>query len=214
MSKGRFKLDTTITSSPSTELATLSPSTSSSFGEFQATTTPPLPAPVLYGDFAYDLSSKKYNKSWPSWKEFEEFLATEETTHSIELRRARSNQGGDRYLWRVDYVCSRHGTGGEKSYQKKNPDWERKIPSKRTQCKAHLTVKTYFNTKTVLGIYETRHDHPLGNENLRFTRISDETREWIAGMVRMKVQSDHIVRVLPFFIFHLFKLHTARHPSW
>lgn len=51
----------------------------------------------------------------------------------------------------------------------------------------------------MLGIYEATRNHPLGDKNLRFTHISDETREWIAGMVAMKVQSDHIVRnsVLP-----------------
>ncbi|KAF8956365.1 hypothetical protein BDZ97DRAFT_1645306, partial [Flammula alnicola] len=48
----------------------------------------------------------------------------------------------------------------------------------------------------ILGIYDLEHNHPLGNENLRFTRISPSTRDWIAGMVRMKVKTDHILAML------------------
>ncbi|KAF8074779.1 hypothetical protein FPV67DRAFT_1364291, partial [Lyophyllum atratum] len=85
---------------------------------------------------------------------------------------------------------------GEKDYIKKHPTWYFKIPPKRTNCEASLSVKTYHDTPTVLGIYESAHNHPIGGQNLRYTRISGPTCDWIAGMVRMKVQSDHILDVL------------------
>ncbi|KJA13627.1 hypothetical protein HYPSUDRAFT_117863, partial [Hypholoma sublateritium FD-334 SS-4] len=60
---------------------------------------------------------------------------------------------------------------------------------------ASLTVKSYPGTSFILGIYDSEHNHPLGNENLRFTRISTSTREWIAGMLRLNVKTDHIVNL-------------------
>ncbi|KAJ7119830.1 hypothetical protein C8R44DRAFT_538578, partial [Mycena epipterygia] len=49
---------------------------------------------------------------------------------------------------------------------------------------------------TVLGNYSTGHNHPTGNANLRFTQIPKETREYIAGLLRMKVMPEHILRLL------------------
>lgn len=97
------------------------------------------------------------------------------------------------YLSREYYVCARHGTGGTKSYAKKHDDWSRKIPSKITHCTASLVIKSYPDKQYLLGIYDSEHNHPLGYQNIRFTRISPSTRDWIAGMVRMKVKTNHIV---------------------
>jgi hypothetical protein len=90
------------------------------------------------------------------------------------------------------YVCAHYGTGG-KDYEKKHPGWSRKVPSKATDCPCSLKIKKYHNTSVILGKYHRNHNHPIGADNLRFTRISDATRDWIAGMVRMKVKSNHIV---------------------
>ncbi len=64
--------------------------------------------------------------SWPSWDDFLAFRDVEQTSNSIELRRASSKTGAERYLDRTVCVCARYGTGGEKSYQKKHPELRRK----------------------------------------------------------------------------------------
>jgi hypothetical protein len=101
--------------------------------------------------------------------------------------------GAERYVERTVYACARYGTGGKKNYNKKHPEWSRKVPTKATDCPCSLKVKKYHDTSVILGKYYGNHNHPIGADNLRFTRISDATRDWIAGMVQMKVKSDHIV---------------------
>jgi hypothetical protein len=54
-------------------------------------------------------------------------------------------------------------------------------------------VKEYPGVSTILGNYRDEHNHALGNANLPFTQISKETREYIAGLLRLKVTPEHIV---------------------
>ncbi|KAJ7707069.1 hypothetical protein B0H16DRAFT_1241774, partial [Mycena metata] len=56
--------------------------------------------------------------------------------------------------------------------------------------------RQYPGIATVLGNYKDKHNHELGNANLRFISISKETREYIAGLLRMKVSPDHILHLL------------------
>ncbi|KAJ6523817.1 hypothetical protein B0H19DRAFT_874803, partial [Mycena capillaripes] len=46
----------------------------------------------------------------------------------------------------------------------------------------------------ILGNYCDEHEHPLGNNNLRFTQIPKDTRKYIARLLRFKVAPEHIVR--------------------
>ncbi|KAJ7675545.1 hypothetical protein B0H17DRAFT_858252, partial [Mycena rosella] len=48
----------------------------------------------------------------------------------------------------------------------------------------------------VLGNYLEEHNHELGNSNLPFTQISKETREYIAGLLRLKVSPNHILHLV------------------
>lgn len=155
---------------------------------------------VEYGDYKSDQRSGKFNKTWNSWRDFEWFLEEEENTLSIELRKVQTLSGKRRYAERKRYVCSRAGTGGWKAYEKKNPHWERKVDSKLTDCGCSLVVKTYHDVETVLGRYHPDHNHPTGSENIKYTRISCKTRNWIAAMVpsRGKVDSDHVVSEMYF----------------
>ncbi|KAF8952886.1 hypothetical protein BDZ97DRAFT_1629145, partial [Flammula alnicola] len=130
----------------------------------------------LYGNFLYDSESGRYDMSWHSWEEFLSFLAQEEASNSIKLRKVSSKTGAERYLERTVYVCARYRTGGEKNYEKKHPEWSRKIPTKVTDCPCSLKVKKYHDTSVILGKYSANHNHPTGVNNLRFTRISDTTR--------------------------------------
>ena len=147
-----------------------------------------------YGSFLADSSSSKYNMLWGSRRDFELFLAQEQSFHCMEMRKVQTARGlSGTYLSREYYVCARHGTGGTKSYAKKHDDWSQKILSKITHCTASLVIKSYPDKQYLLGIYDSEHNHPLGYQNIRFMRISPSTRDWIAGMVTMKVKTNHIV---------------------
>ncbi|KAH9024713.1 hypothetical protein EDB84DRAFT_1246658, partial [Lactarius hengduanensis] len=83
--------------------------------------------------------------------------------------------------------------GGKPSYQKKH-QWERKIPSKKTGCQCRLTVKRYPQTEVILGKYEDNHDHPLGDDNLRFTRLSGKIRDLVMDMVHLGIDSKIVLK--------------------
>ena len=46
--------------------------------------------------------------------------------------------------------------------------------------------------------HDAVHNHETGNANLPYVRISTETREFIAGLLRLGVESFHIVSELAF----------------
>jgi hypothetical protein len=70
-----------------------------------------------------------------------------------------------------------------KAYSVKNFDWKHSVPSKRTGCPCQLTVKTYPDTKEVLGMYSKGHAHKTGDDNLKFTWLSKEVRDKIVDML-------------------------------
>ncbi|KAF7372423.1 SWIM-type domain-containing protein [Mycena venus] len=156
------------------------------------------PSPPRYpvGSFHHDLASGKYQKQWNSWHDFEAWLAAEQESHVLEFRLVNTYTGSFLYTRQLRYVCSRAGTGGQKEYIKLHPDWNRKRGPKRTDCKCTLIIKQYPDTSTVLGNYSDVHNHDLGNANLPFTQIPKATREYIAGLLRMKVAPEHILKML------------------
>ncbi|KAJ7900500.1 hypothetical protein B0H13DRAFT_1622405 [Mycena leptocephala] len=188
---GRFRLGTNSSGSgsnlPSSALA--STNTQFSFRAF------PDPTPLLppIGSLEYDLTQSKYNFRWDNWAQFQAWRTLEQEKHCIELRLVNTYEGMPVFVRQCRYVCSRAGTGGEKEYHKLHPDWSRKIANKRTDCKCCLLVKEYPGASTILGNYRDEHNHALGNANLPFTQISKETREYIAGLLRLKVAPEHIV---------------------
>jgi hypothetical protein len=122
---------------------------------------------------------------WDSFHDFEVWLAQEQQTHAIKLRLVNTYLNSNHYVRQLRYVCSRGGTGGKKAYVKLHPDWNRKIQNKGTDCECCLLVKQYPGTPIVLGAYNNDHNHELGNANLRFVRIPKDTREHIAGLLRL-----------------------------
>ncbi|KAF7371998.1 SWIM-type domain-containing protein [Mycena venus] len=148
------------------------------------------------GSFDHDLASGKYKKQWNCWRDFETWLAAEQESHALEFRLVNTYTGSSLYTRQLRYVCSRAGTGGQKEYNKLHPDWNRKRGPKRTDCKCTLIVKQYPDTSMVLGNYSDIHNHDLGNANLPFTQIPKATREYIAGLLRLKVAPEHILKML------------------
>ncbi|KAF7372137.1 hypothetical protein MVEN_00072600 [Mycena venus] len=148
------------------------------------------------GSFDHDLASGKYKKQWNCWRDFETWLAAEQESHALEFRLVNTYTGSSLYTRQLRYVCSRAGTGGQKEYNKLHPDWNRKRGPKRTDRKCTLIVKQYPDTSMVLGNYSDIHNHDLGNANLPFTQIPKATREYIAGLLRLKVAPEHILKML------------------
>lgn len=167
-----------------------------SFSSLQKAPEPepePEPAPVLVpGSYQADSVSDHFNKRWDNLADFHAWRALEEKKNGIEILRTTKANDGFVYATRQYYVCSRHGTGGLKKYVKKH-SWNRKIEAKRNGCPCSLMIKTYLDTDVVLGHYKEHHNHELGNKNLRFTRISRQTRELIAGMLRAGISPENIV---------------------
>ena len=64
---------------------------------------------------------------------------------------------------------------------------------KKTGCQCCLTIKRYPHTETILGRYEDRHNHALGDNNLRFIRLSHKIRNLVMDMVYIGIESKAIV---------------------
>ncbi|KAJ7701052.1 hypothetical protein B0H16DRAFT_1348443 [Mycena metata] len=187
--KGRFRIGRA--SSPSYNVLESPTSTQLTF---QAYPNPTPPAPPA-GSYEHDLASGSYPLQWANWDDFHNWRTAEERAQCVELRLAKTYYGLPEFERQCRYVCSRGSTGGIKEYAKLHPDWQRKIPSKRTDCMCILLVKQYPGVSLILGNYRSEHNHPIGNANLRFTQISKETKEYIAGLLRLKVAPDHIVTI-------------------
>lgn len=161
---------------------------------------PPTSSKPVFGSLEDDLAREKFTNRWDTWEDFTAWLKSEQEEQTIELRLSKTVTGGMSSAFKSTfyYLCSRHGTGGVKTYQKKHPEWERKVPNKRLDCSGSLRVKTYPGSRAVLGFYHAVHNHKTGNANLPYVRISAETREFIAGLLRLGVEPSHIVSGLTF----------------
>ena len=145
------------------------------------------------GSFEHDFRSAGYTLRWESWPEMEIWKSAQEEKSMVEfiVKETKFNKGNSSGpLWKkqVIFVCGWGKSGGEKRYNKKY-DRHRKIPTKKVAdgCKARLTVKTYPGIATVLGLYQDTHLHPVGNENVKFTRLSKETHKEIEHLLRLGV---------------------------
>ena len=145
------------------------------------------------GSMAYDRKEGGMTLEWANKVEFLAWLAAEESEKTIELSVSKTLRS-DSSDWRERRVlrCSREFTGGKYNYQNKN-QWERKIPSKKTGCQCRLTIKWYPQTEAMLGKYEDQHDHPLGDDNLRFIRLSGKIRNLVMDMVYIGIDSKIVV---------------------
>ena len=90
------------------------------------------------------------------------------------------------------YRCAREFTSSKKDRQNITR-LERAIPLKKTGCQCTLTIKMYLHTDRILRKYDEEHDHTIGNDNLRFTRLSDTTKELVMELARAGVHAKAIV---------------------
>ena len=82
---------------------------------------------------------------------FDAWRQMEELTYSIEFITAWVTNGKVLYLEKHDYVCSHQASRGEVPYQKKHPDQQHKIGSKKSGCTCQITIKHYHHTEMILG---------------------------------------------------------------
>jgi hypothetical protein len=66
---------------------------------------------------------------------------------------------------------------GQKKYEKKHPDWQCKIDSKKIGCRCQIEIKCYPHTLTILGHYAEEHDHKIQLANVTYTRLSQAARD-------------------------------------
>jgi hypothetical protein len=147
------------------------------------------------GSFNYD-REHGFPLEWSNLAEFHAWRREEELAYSIELIGSTVRDGKKNPLWMKKrlFVCSRQPSGGKSKYQKKFPDRQRKIESKKSGCHCKIWIKLYYHTPIVLGRYETEHDHEIGLANIAYTRMSRGARDQIKNMLMQKVDPREIVR--------------------
>lgn len=145
------------------------------------------------GSFNYD-REHGFPLEWSNLAAFDAWRREEQLRYSIELIASTVKRGGPLWTEYRLYVCSHQLSGGRKQYEKKNPDWKRKIDSKKTGCRCRVTIKLYPHTDTILGHYTNTHDHEIGSGNIAYTRMTGVAREQIRSMLVQKVDHKEIVR--------------------
>ncbi len=146
------------------------------------------------GSFYYDRVRGRYPMEWARPAEFEAWRWEEELAYSIELIASSTVHGRKLWVLKRIYVCSRQLSGGWSKYQKKFPDQQRKIDSKKMGCRCHIVIKYYPHTSAILGHYASEHDHEIGLANIAYTRMSRVVREKINYKLSQKIDPREIVR--------------------
>ena len=131
---------------------------------------------------------------WADIAEFDAWRREEQISNSIEFILSSTKPGN--WLWtkKWAYVCSRQISGGQKDYEKKYPDRQCKIDSKKTGCRCQLVIKFYPHTLTILGRYMEEHDHEIRLANVAYIRLSQPARDQIKAMLKQRVDQKEIVR--------------------
>jgi len=147
---------------------------------------------IKKGSFNWDWENG-WALEWVDIAEFQAWLKEEQLTKSIEFVISRTKTG--KWFWtkKWTYVCSRQMSGGQKNIEKKRPDSNRKIDSKKTSCRCQIEIKSYPHTLTILGRYAEEHNHKIHLANVAYTRLSEAARTQIKVMLKQKVDQKEIV---------------------
>jgi len=129
---------------------------------------------------------------WAGSAEFEAWCWEEELAYSIELIPSNTMHGGKLWTLKQTYICSCQPSGGLKKYQKKFPDQQQKIKSKKMGCQCHIVIKSYLHTSTILGCYMSEHDHETGLVNITYTQMSWVIHEKIKYKLVQKIDPREI----------------------
>jgi hypothetical protein len=159
-----------------------------------------------YGSITHDRENRRPTHEWNSLEEFHAWRINEELDHGIELLLSKRRSDGPLWHENLTYSCSRQGTGGKSKYVRKYMDRIRKLPSKRTGCRCRVRIKTYHHVSTVLGWYESEHDHAIGVANLMYTRLRDSTRGYVLNLLRTNMRPKEVVSNMKFISLSYYNL--------
>lgn len=140
----------------------------------------------------------KFDLNWPSKLSFDLWFKEMQNDSVVQftLSYTKHGTGNDYGCFKTKqrFICTR-----------KKKHWEKQAGgnTKRTGCGCTLIVKTYCGTSYVLGYYTNEHSHSLGDENLKYTYLSNETKAWIASMLRQGMGSEYIVCVIVFYVHYV-----------
>ena len=137
------------------------------------------------GSFDWD-QKNGWTREWASFADFEAWLWEEQLTHTIEFTLSSTKMG--KWLWteRRTHVCMHQMSGGQKKFEKKYPDWQCKINSKKTDCHCQIESKHYLHTLTILGRYKDKHNHEIQLANVIYIHLSHMARNQINIMLKQK----------------------------
>jgi hypothetical protein len=99
-------------------------------------------------------------------------------------------------LWteKCYYVCSHGHSGGTSKYQKKYPEHQHKIESKKMGCCCKLLIKLYPYTSNILGCYQDEHNHEISIANITYMRMLHTAQEQIKSMLEQKIDPREVIR--------------------
>jgi hypothetical protein len=151
---------------------------------------------VQVGSFQYD-QDHGYTLCWDNLTAFDAWKDSQTDEKAFEFIITKHKHDNDGQIWKEKwvYVCSRNLSGERSQYQKKT-NRKYKVTGKKIGCGVRLIVKTYPNTKEVLGMYESAHSHPIGNHNLRFLRLPKLVQREIEFLLRLGLDSKKTVSLL------------------
>ncbi|KAH9014443.1 hypothetical protein EDB85DRAFT_2157411 [Lactarius pseudohatsudake] len=150
----------------------------------------------LYGSITYDRQKGEMPFEWDNKNTFLAWLAAEERDKAIKFivsstRKSNSPNWRERHVYR----CSREFSGGKWDPEDKS-QFKHKIAPMKTGCQCRVTIKMYPHTDTILGKCEGDHDHTLGDDNLRFLRLTERTKISVMDMVCKGMDSKAILKVV------------------
>jgi len=145
------------------------------------------------GSFNWDWEQGRFTHEWANLAKFETWCCIEERTSSIELVASTTWANGKLWSqWQL-FVCGCQDSRGGRTYQKKNPNREHTIPSKKTGCHCEVLIKQYPHMSTVLGHYIANHNYEIGAANIAHTRLSSTTQERIKMMLIQTIDRREIM---------------------
>ena len=145
------------------------------------------------GSFNWDREKGGFSLEWANLAEFNLWREMEEHLSCINFIASTSRPGGILFSHKQRFVCGRQNSGGGNPYEKKHPERQRKIATKKSGCGCYVIIKQYPHTLTVLGRYVDKHDHEIGAANIAYTRLSGTAREQIKTMLNQKIDRREIV---------------------
>ena len=153
---------------------------------------------LILTSIMHDWKHRKMPSEWKDEDDFCTWLEAKKLDKGIELivSHVAHSDSPTWQAWRI-LKCLHEWMGGWQAQH--NPgsstavEQDRKIPSKKTGCWCCLMLKFYWHTETILRNYKSEHDHLLGEANLRFTQLTDKTRELVTEMIHMGINTKLIV---------------------